>query len=141
MKSLNAKILVVDDDPDIRKILQDRLEALGHRVVTAENGQEALERVPQEEPDLMFLDLQMPRMSGMQVLKKIKDHSELAVIIITAFGTIEKAVEAMKEGAFDFITKPFSPDHLDIWCQSCDWMGRRLQRVAGWEWALRKNYP
>ncbi len=114
MKSLNAKILVVDDDPDIRKILQDRLEALGHRVVTAENGQEALERVPQEEPDLMFLDLQMPRMSGMQVLKKIKDHSELAVIIITAFGTIEKAVEAMKEGAFDFITKPFSPDHLDI---------------------------
>src|SRR3989304_2366997 len=105
MQSLNAKIPVVDDDPDIRKILQDRLEALEYRVVTAENGRDALEKVAQEDPDLMFLDLQMPAMDGVQVLKKLKDYSDLAVIIITAFGTIEKAVEAMKEGAFDFITK------------------------------------
>jgi DNA-binding NtrC family response regulator len=114
MQSLKAKILVVDDDPDIRKILQDRLEALEYRVVTAENGQEALEKVAQEDPDLVFLDLQMPGMDGVQVLKKLKDYSNLAVIMLTAFGTIEKAVEAMKEGAFDFITKPFSPDHLDV---------------------------
>ena len=114
MQSLKAKILVVDDDPDIRKILQDRLEALEYRVVTAESGREALEKVAQEDPDLMFLDFQMPGMDGVQVLKKLKDYSDLAVIIITAFGTIEKAVEAIKEGAFDFITKPFSPDHLDL---------------------------
>lgn len=114
MKPVKEKILVVDDDPDIRKILDDRLDALGYTVVTAENGQEALEKVNQEEPDLMFLDLQMPQMNGLQVLKRLKDYPELAVIIITAFGTIEKAVEAMKEGAFDFITKPFSPDHLDL---------------------------
>ncbi|MEW6682465.1 MAG: sigma-54 dependent transcriptional regulator [Nitrospirota bacterium] len=114
MESLKTKILVVDDDPDIRKILQDRLEALRYLVVTAENGRKALEKLPQEEPDLMFLDLQMPGMDGIEVLRKLKDHADLPIIIITAFGTIEKAVEAMKEGAFDFITKPFSPDHLEI---------------------------
>ena len=105
---------MVDDDPDIRLILEDRLEALNYCVVTAANGGEALDKVGQEEPDLMLLDLQMPGMDGFQVLKKLKDHSGLAIIIITAFGTIEKAVEAIKEGAFDFITKPFSPEHLDL---------------------------
>jgi len=114
MKPFKGKILVVDDDPDIRKILFDRLDSLGYTVYTAENGQEALNKVNQEEPDLMFLDLQLPQLSGLQVLKRLKDNPELAVIIITAFGTIEKAVEAMKEGAYDFITKPFSPDHLDL---------------------------
>ena len=114
MKSRKATIMVVDDDPDIRLILQDRLEALNYCVVSVTNGVEALEKVDQEEPDLMFLDLQMPGMDGMQVLRKLRDRSELAIIIITAFGTIEKAVEAIKEGAFDFITKPFSAEHLDL---------------------------
>jgi DNA-binding NtrC family response regulator len=114
VKTYKGKILVVDDDPDIRKILYDRLDSLGYIVVTAESGQEALDKAAKEDPDLMFLDLQLPHMSGLQVLKKLKEYPELSVIIITAFGTIEKAVEAMKEGAFDFITKPFSPDHLDL---------------------------
>lgn len=114
MESLKAKILVVDDDPDIRKILQDRLESLRYLVMTAENGREALDKLPQEEPDLMFLDLQMPGMDGIEILRRLKDYADLPIIIITAFGTIEKAVQAMKEGAFDFITKPFSPDHLEL---------------------------
>ena len=118
MKPSKEKILVVDDDPDIRRILQDRLEALGYSIVTAENGRESLEKVAQEEPALMFLDLQLPEMDGMRVLKRLKENlkgdANPAVIIITAYGTIEKAVEAMKEGAFDFITKPFSNDHLEI---------------------------
>ena len=114
MTSRKATIMVVDDDPDIRLILEDRLEALNYRVETAANGGEALDKVAEAEPDLMFLDLQMPGMDGFQVLRKLKDHSDLAIIIITAFGTIEKAVEAIKEGAFDFITKPFSPEHLDL---------------------------
>jgi DNA-binding NtrC family response regulator len=111
---IKGKILVVDDDPDIREILKDRLDSLGYSVVSAENGQEALDKVSQEEPDLMFLDLQLPLLDGLQVLKRLKEYPELGVIIITAFGTIEKAVEAMREGAYDFITKPFSPDHLDL---------------------------
>jgi DNA-binding NtrC family response regulator len=114
MNPIKGKMLVVDDDPDIREILKDRLESLGYAVVTAENGQEALEKSAKEEPDLMFLDLQLPQINGMQVLRRVRDYPDLTVIIITAFGTIEKAVEAMKEGAFDFITKPFSPDHLDL---------------------------
>ena len=105
---------MVDDDPDIRLILKDRLEALDYGVVTASNGGEALEKLAQEDINLMFLDLQMPGIDGMQVLKKLKGHPELAIVIITAFGTIEKAVEAIKEGAFDFITKPFSSEHLNL---------------------------
>lgn len=114
MKSFKGKILVVDDCPDIRQILSDRIEVLGYEAITAENGIEALERISQEEFDLIFLDIQMPQMSGIQVLKKVKDHLKIPIITITAFGTIEKAVEAIKEGAFDFITKPFSPDHLEL---------------------------
>lgn len=114
MKSFNDKILVVDDDRDIRQILCDRIQALGYQVTTAVNGMEALEKIIQEEPDLIFLDLQMPQLSGMQVLKKVRENSDLPVVIISAFGTIEKAVEAMKEGASDFITKPFCPDHIEI---------------------------
>lgn len=114
MINFKGKILVADDDPDIRTILEDRLGMLGYKVVTAEDGLGAMEKVAQEEPDLIFLDLQMPKMGGIQVLKRLKDHTEVPVIIITAFGTIEKAVEAIREGAFDFITKPFSPDHLEI---------------------------
>ncbi len=114
MKWIKEKILVVDDDPDIRSILQDRLESLGHQVVTAVNGKEALERISQMEPGIMFLDLQMPELNGIQVLKKLKGRSLPQVIVITAFGSIDKAVEAMREGAFDFVTKPFSPDHLDL---------------------------
>ena len=114
MPPANEKVLIVDDDADIRRILQDRLENLGYRVSTAVDGQEALDSLNEEEPDLMFLDLQMPRVDGMQVLKKMKEHPGVIVIIITAFGTFEKAVEAIKEGAFDFITKPFSPSHLEV---------------------------
>jgi DNA-binding NtrC family response regulator len=114
MKLYREKILVVDDDPDIRRILKDRLESLGHQVVTAVNGEEALERISQVEPGIMFLDLQMPELNGIQVLKKLKGRSLPQVIVITAFGSIDRAVEAMREGAFDFVTKPFSPDHLDL---------------------------
>lgn len=113
-KWIKEKILVVDDDPDIRNILRDRLESLGHQVETAVNGKEALEKISEMEPGIMFLDLQMPQLNGIQVLKKLKGRPLPQVIVITAFGSIDKAVEAMREGAFDFITKPFSPDHLDL---------------------------
>ena len=114
IKFVHEKILVVDDDPDIRTIVKDRLQRTGYQVITAEDGEEALKIIAQEEPDAVILDLQMPRMNGMEVIKRLKDNSCPPIIVITAYGTIEKAVSAMKEGAFDFITKPFSPDHLDV---------------------------
>ncbi len=113
MNAKNDPVLVVDDDPDIREILKDRLAPLGHPIVTAENGKQALDLIGREDPVVMFIDLQMPVMDGMAVLKKLKERPELAVIVITAHGTIEKAVEAMREGAFDFVTKPFCMDNVD----------------------------
>lgn len=114
-RPLRERILVVDDDPDIRTIIIDRLEILGYQSAAAKNGEEALKTIAQQEPDCVILDLQMPRVGGMEVIRRLqKDNPHLPIIVITAFGTIEKAVEAMKEGAFDFVTKPFSPEHLDI---------------------------
>ncbi|MFQ5580576.1 MAG: sigma-54-dependent transcriptional regulator [Nitrospiria bacterium] len=108
------KILVVDDDSDIRTILEDRLNKLDCVVISAADGVDALEKIEGEEPDVMFLDLKMPRMGGMEVIKKINGNTNLSVIVMTAYGTIQQAVEAMKAGAYDFITKPFSADHISI---------------------------
>ncbi len=115
---MNAKILVVDDDPDIVTMLCDRLDALGYQTVSAPDGQKALDLVEQETPRLMLLDLEMPRVAGIDVLKRLaplrKTGYDLPVIVMTAHGTVHAAVEAMKQGAYDFLTKPFDPDHLKI---------------------------
>ncbi len=114
---MKAKILIVDDDPDIVTMLEDRLHALGYGTVTAGDGQKALEQIEQESPNLMLLDLDLPRLSGMQVLKKLaqgKTAEDVPVVVMTAHGSIDAAVEAMKEGAYDFLTKPLDKDHLMI---------------------------
>ncbi|UCE04822.1 MAG: sigma-54-dependent Fis family transcriptional regulator [bacterium] len=109
----NNKILIVDDDPQIRMLLKDRLEANDYQVLLAENGIQGLELASKENPDLMLLDLQMPQMDGMEVLNRLQQESlEITVVILTAHGTIERAVEAMKLGAYDFLPKPCKPDHI-----------------------------
>jgi two-component system response regulator AtoC len=113
MKTLSGTILVVDDDTDIRDILKDTLNSLGARIITAANGQECLDRVEVDAPDLILLDIEMPIKSGLQVLHELRQRGdEMTVIMITAYGTIERAVQAMKQGAYDFITKPFDLDHI-----------------------------
>ena len=115
MKPLTGTILIADDDPDIRDILKDTLNSLGGRVVTAANGHECLDKVDRESPELLLLDIEMPVKSGLQVLQELRQHgSKLTVIMITAYGTIDRAVKAMKEGAYDFITKPFDLDHITL---------------------------
>ncbi len=112
---MRAKILIVDDDPDIAMMLEDRLQASGYHTVTAQDGIQALELVEQEAPNLMLLDLDMPRLTGLDVLKrlpKVRPSEDLPVIVMTAHGSIEAAVEAMKDGAYDFLTKPLDKDHL-----------------------------
>ena len=110
---MSTRILVVDDDADIAMVLSDRLQAMGYEVRTATEGQAALTLLEEVSPALLLLDLEMPKMSGMDVLKRVrKGWPETPVIVMTAHGTIARAVEAMKEGASDFITKPFDPDHL-----------------------------
>jgi DNA-binding NtrC family response regulator len=114
MATYQEKILVVDDDPDIRDLLCDRLHYLGYQADTACCGDEALKKIGKIRPALLLLDLQLPDMDGMEILKRVKDDPDISVIMITAFATLEKAVEAMRAGAFDFIPKPFSPDHLEV---------------------------
>jgi DNA-binding NtrC family response regulator len=110
-----ARVLIADDDAASRRLLEVRLRALGCEVATAVDGREALAAVQQEPPALLMLDLQMPRMDGMEVLRTLRrDGIDLPVVVITAHGSIETAVEAMKEGAADFLPKPFDPKHLEI---------------------------
>jgi DNA-binding NtrC family response regulator len=108
-------ILVVDDDPASQRLLQVRIRAIGCGARVASDGREALAAIQQETPALILLDLEMPRMGGMELLRKLReDGVDTPVIVITAYGSIERVVEAMKEGAYDFLPKPFDPKHLEI---------------------------
>ncbi len=113
MKTLSGSILVADDDADIRDILSETLNSLGSRVITAANGRECLDKLDKEAPELVILDIEMPVKNGLEVLKELRQRGrDTTAIMITAYGSIERAVQAMKEGAFDFITKPFDLDHI-----------------------------
>jgi DNA-binding NtrC family response regulator len=115
MQPIGATVLVVDDDATARRLLEVRLRALGCETLMAADGLEALAAIKQEVPALMLLDLQMPRMGGLEVLLALrKEAIDLPVVVITAHGSIETAVEAMREGAYDFLPKPFDPAHLEV---------------------------
>lgn len=125
---MGIRILVADDDPDIRMSLSERLRWLGHDVVTAADGQEALAAVEAHALDLVFLDVSMPRLNGIEALKLIRKRwPNLPVVVVTAYGTIRLAVEAMKEGAVDFMTKPFEQGQIDQTLTTItDRMGQRV---------------
>ena len=107
------KILIVDDEPDTILILQDRLEMEGYEVVTATDGCDALELIDQDLPDLVLLDIQMPRLDGIETLTHLHEkYPGILVLMLTAHGTIQRAVEATKQGAYDFLEKPFQPEHI-----------------------------
>jgi len=112
---VGIRILVADDDPDIVFGLSERLRWLGHDVVTANDGQAALAAVESHALDLALLDVSMPQLNGIEALKCMRKRwPNLPVVVVTAYGTIRLAVEAMKEGAVDFITKPFEPGQIDL---------------------------
>mgnify|MGYP001110050200 CR=1 FL=1 len=106
-------ILVVDDDASLRRVLEYNLSSAGYSVAAASSGEEGLSLFLQERPSLVITDMKMPGMSGLQLLEAVKDRSpETLVILITAFGSVDMAVEAMKAGAYDYITKPFNRDEM-----------------------------
>ena len=109
------KILIVDDEPFNLDLLEQELSDLGYAVVRAETGAAALTQIDKVAPDLVLLDYLMPGMNGIEVLQTIrKTQNDLPIVMITAYGTIDLAVEAIKAGADDFITKPFDPEHLAL---------------------------
>jgi len=110
---VRSVILLVDDQDTIRFFLEKTLTQEGYEAVTAKTGAEAIEKARQVMPDLVLLDLKLPDMDGIDVLHKIKEiFPEIGVVMITAFGDIETAVRAMKNGAFDFVSKPINLDQL-----------------------------
>jgi len=112
---MKPKILIIDDDASLRRVLEYNLQQAGYDVTAASSGEEGLHLFTEVSPALVITDMKMPGMDGMQVLKSIKERSaETLVIIITAFGTVDIAVEAMKGGAYDYITKPFNRDALRL---------------------------
>jgi DNA-binding NtrC family response regulator len=112
---MSEKILIVDDEPSNRNILSQELIHEGYSVLAASDGREGLRKIESSRPDLIILDYMMPDLSGLEVLKELrKKENDTPVVMITAYGTMERAVEAMKEGAYDFITRPFEPDHIAL---------------------------
>lgn len=112
---MSQKILVIDDDTSLRRVLEYNLQEEGYEVQAASSGEEGLYWFGQSTPNLVITDMKMSGMDGLMVLKSVKERSpETLVIIITAFGTVDVAVEAMKAGAYDYITKPFNRDELKL---------------------------
>jgi DNA-binding NtrC family response regulator len=111
----SGRVLIVDDDADNRETLRDRLRLLGFEAGGAGSGREALAVLPEFDPALILLDLQMPEMGGIEFLQTIRAQGVTTpVVVVTAYGSLEKAVQAMREGAYDFITKPYDPAHLEV---------------------------
>jgi len=110
-----ARILVVDDDENLRWVLKTQLEEMGYSVSTVIDGEQALAVIEKDPPALILTDLKMPGLSGLELLDRIRpDYPEMPVVIITAFATIQNAVQAMRAGAYDYLTKPIDYDELGL---------------------------
>jgi DNA-binding NtrC family response regulator len=115
MAEPKGTILVVDDDEDMRALLCDELHERGHRVDTAANGRDALKKLGDQDVAVLLTDLRMQGMQGLELLNEVKrDHPDTNVIIMTAFGSVESAIEAMKQGAYDYVTKPVKNEELAL---------------------------
>lgn len=107
------KILIVDDEKNIRMMFVESLQGVAEEIEIAANGEEAIKKVNGDSFDIVFLDMKMPGIGGMEALRRIKtDHPHQTVVMMTAYGTIETAVEAMKLGAVDYLCKPFTPNEV-----------------------------
>src|SRR2546423_11025607 len=112
MPAKKTTILVVDDDLQLLKIVAHSLEAEGYRVLTEREGQHALETIERDSPDLVLLDIMLPRMDGLQVCQRVREFSAVPIIIITARGQSQDKIKGLDLGADDYLTKPFRVDEL-----------------------------
>ena len=107
------RILVADDEASIRRILETRLKMQGYEVVTAEDGEEAVDVYNKANPDLVILDVMMPKMDGYGVTREIRRTSDVPIIILTALGDVSERITGLELGADDYVIKPFSPKELE----------------------------
>jgi len=134
-------ILVVDDEKNYLLVMETLLAEEGYEVLTAESGEQALRLMEDSDLDLVLTDMKMPRMDGIELLSRIKEvQPHLPVIMMTAFATVDKAVEAMKKGAFDYITKPFENEELMLTIRKALDMNRLVRENRELTKALRERY-
>jgi two-component system KDP operon response regulator KdpE len=108
----NSTILVVDDEPQIRRVMRTTLSSNGYTVIEAKTGEEAVEMVRSERPELVLLDVNMPGMGGIEACREIREHSDIAIIMLTVRNTEHEKVIALDAGADDYVVKPFSIEEL-----------------------------
>ena len=136
-----AKILVIDDERSIRNSMKDILSFEGHEVVLAENGMEGLVAVKTEKPEVVFCDIKMPKMEGIEVLERIKEFtSDIPVIMISGHGTIDTAIEAIKKGAYDFIEKPLDLNRILITIKNATDKNQLIQETQTLKTKVSKKY-
>jgi len=120
MHEHEAHILIVDDEEIVREVCARSLEGRGYGIDTAENGSQALKRLGRKTYEIVFTDLKMPIVNGVELLDSIKrDHPYTEVIVMTGFATVQGAIDAMKKGAYDFILKPIKPDQIRLTVEKC----------------------
>lgn len=113
MVNHTEKILVVDDEPAVRRILQTRLSMVGYEVVTASDGQKCLDIFANEQPDLVVLDVMMPNGDGYYTCQELRKYSDVPIIMLTALGDVADRISGLQLGADDYLAKPFSPKELE----------------------------
>nr|QUE29492.1 OmpR [Erythrotrichia foliiformis] len=113
MENHAEKILVVDDEASIRRILETRLSMIGYEVITAKNGEEALVLFRREYPNLIVLDVMMPKLDGYGVCQELRKESDIPIIMLTALGDVSDRITGLELGADDYVVKPFSPKELE----------------------------
>jgi len=119
MGSLDQKVLVIDDESQMRKLLKLTLENSGFKIITANNGSEGISFFSTNKPDLVILDLGLPDMRGQEVLEKIRGWSDIPIIVLSVFNESEVIVEALNLGADDYMTKPFDANELLARVRAC----------------------
>ena len=135
-----SKILVIDDEKGIRNSLKDIFQYEGHTVILAEHGMEGIVAAKTEKPDVVFCDIKMPQMDGIEVLENIKQNFDTPVIMISGHGTIETAVEAIKKGAFDYISKPPDLNRLLITLRNALDKSKLMTETKALKKVVRKQY-
>ena len=139
------RILIVDDDEQIRQLLVDYFQRLGYEVTSAANGTEALGKLSQNDIDCIISDLIMPDMDGLELLKQVRAQNlKIPFLIITGYPTIETAIEVIKHGAYDYIAKPVQLDDVRIKVERAlhtKRLERSIKRITGIAWAIIISIP